>query len=486
METIEEYNKFRIVRDNDGLLGLIFNSEVIEHCEYNEITRMDDYFLCRKAGMEKQIDFNGKTCMTATMNPDPAENKGADGYIIVCSKNQKYGLLSPDRKEILPAVYDELHKWYDCDVIYTRSGNRCEYFNTAGNKILTNVRNIPEAEDKLEPYYDGDPQTNVVQLMDMSSNCVGEDYCDCHGVRAGLSRRLHSEHAAYIQSLANIIPFEQNAIDSFMAWDCYIFSAFAVDSENGVIDCIKQLEKIQCFDPSWQWNYVVLFPSKPSYEQIDEIRWIFKCLEQDIWSHFIPNVAFGVDEDVKGVKIIGTRYFCDHWPSDEEFEDASRGTNESLKELKQFFESCTNNRQNKLDDALTNVIHENYDTTDLGKDWSLKYEKLELLLSLGATLSRNAVIDLIDRIKFSIEHTKDSAFKTLTWLIEKGANVNAVSNGQSSLDLLDEYVQQRNWEVKDAETFKNMLLAHGAKHAKEIREEECRLRGISEAFFFKS
>lgn len=88
METIEEYNKFRIVRDNDGLLGLIFNSEVIEHCEYNEITRMDDYFLCRKAGMEKQIDFNGKTCMTATMNPDPAENKGADGYIIVCSKNQ--------------------------------------------------------------------------------------------------------------------------------------------------------------------------------------------------------------------------------------------------------------------------------------------------------------------------------------------------------------------------------------------------------------
>ena len=486
METIEEFNKFRIVRDNGGLLGLIFNSEVIEHCEYNEITRMDDYFLCRKADMEKQIDFNGKTCMSATLIPDPAEYEGADGYIIVCNKNQKYGLLSPDHKEILPAIYDNIYKWHDCDVIYTRSGNRCEYFNTAGNKILTNVRDIPEAEDKLEPYYDGEPQTNVVQLMDMSSNCVGEDYCACHGVRAGLSRRLHSEHAAYIQNLANVIPFEQKAIDSFMAWDCYIFSAFAVDSEKGVSDCLKQLEEIECFNATYQWNYVVLLPTKPSDEQIEEVRWIFKCLEQDTYSQLISDIAFGVDEDVKGVKVIGTRYFCDHWPSDEEFEDSSRGTNESLRELKQFFDSCTNNRQKKLDEALTNVIHENYDTTEMGKDWSMKSAKLELLLSLGATLSQNAVINLIDRIIFSIEHTKDSALKTLTWLIEKGANVNGVSNGQSSLNLLDDYVQKGYWETEDAETFKNLLLAHGAKYAKEIREEECRHRGISEAFFFKS
>lgn len=486
METIEEFNKFRIVRDNDGLLGLIFHNEVIEHCEYNELTRMDDYFLCRKAGMEKHIDFNGKTCMSATFNLDPAEYEGADGYIIVCNKNQKYGLLSPDHKEILPAIYDNIYKWSGCDVIYTRSGNRCDYFNTAGNKILTNVRDITEAEDKLEPYYDGEPETNVVQLMDMSSNCSGEDYCYCHGVYTGLSRRLHSEHAAYIQSLANILPFKQSAIDSFLAEDCYIYASFAVDSEKGVSDCLKQLEEIECFNATYQWNYVVLLPTRPSDEQIEEVRWIFKCLEQDTYSQLISDIAFGVDEDVKGVKVIGTRYFCDHWPSDEEFEDSSRGTNESLRELKQFFDSCTNNRQKKLDEALTNVIHENYDTTEMGKDWSMKSAKLELLLSLGATLSQNAVINLIDRIIFSIEHTKDSALKTLTWLIEKGANVNGMSNGQSSLNLLDDYVQKGYWETEDAETFKNLLLAHGAKYAKEIREEECRLRGFSEAFFFKS
>lgn len=48
MDTIEEYGNFKIVRGDDGLLGLIYRDELIVNCNYNEITRMDEYFLCRK------------------------------------------------------------------------------------------------------------------------------------------------------------------------------------------------------------------------------------------------------------------------------------------------------------------------------------------------------------------------------------------------------------------------------------------------------
>lgn len=187
--------------------------------------------------------------MSQTSWPDDShEEKGADGFIFVCDDNQKYGVLSPGRQAVLPTRYDEVYKWPDCNVISAREGNRVTYFDTNGEQILTNVREIKGATDRLYPYYYGEPQTNVVQLMDMSSNCDGDDYCECHGARAGLSRRLREEHASHVQTLANVKPFKDVDIDSFLAWDCYIFASFAVDSENGVIGCINRLKDIGCFE----------------------------------------------------------------------------------------------------------------------------------------------------------------------------------------------------------------------------------------------
>ena len=60
METIEEFAKFRTVRNDNGLLGLEYRGEMIVPCQYYEITRMDDYFLCRKTGFEQHVDFDGE------------------------------------------------------------------------------------------------------------------------------------------------------------------------------------------------------------------------------------------------------------------------------------------------------------------------------------------------------------------------------------------------------------------------------------------
>ncbi|MCM1139341.1 MAG: hypothetical protein NC453_12295 [Muribaculum sp.] len=483
MKVIEEYEQFRIVSGVDGLMGLEYCDELIEPCEYNEISRMERYFLCRKAGRIKYIDFNGRPTMIETSRPSDKEEKAANGYIIVCNENQKYGFLSPERVEILPTEYDEIFKWYDCDVVSARKGNKVLYFNTAGEKILTNIRKIDGATDNLYPYYIGEPQTNVVQLMDLTAECEGDDYCECYGVRAGLSRRLHNEHAEYLQSQANVISFKQEEIDSFLADDCYIFASFAVDSESGIIECINRLKGIGCYQSSWFWMYLVLYPSTPTSEEIEQTKWIFKCLGEDISGNSVDGIAFGVSEKVKGIKLIATRYFRDHWPTKEEWNYMTRGDNETLRELKCFYKRCKINRQYNLDRTFRNIIEHNCDDKFEPARWSWKKRRLELCLQLGANMPNDAVNYLIRHYRYCPDR-RTVLMKTLIWVIKHGANVNLIYGGETPLDLIEIIKSEGEHKKKDIIAFQRLLLDHGAKYFREIRAEDCTRHGISPAISF--
>lgn len=484
MDTIEEYQQFKIVRDGKGLLGLIYYGEVIEPCEYNEISRMDRYFLCRKSGCVKHIGFNSIEGMVQTSAPPPKEEVVANGYIVICNDMLKYGLLSPDREEILPPEYDNLFKWKDCNVVAARKGDQVKYFNTAGKQILTCIRHIDGATDWLYPYYIGEPQTNVVQLMDLTSNCEGDDFCECYGFRAGLSRRLHSEHAAYLQSLANVVPFRKKEIESFLADDCYIFASFAFDSENGIVGCINRWKEIECYRSGWSWMYLVLFQDAPTPKDIEQTKWAFKCLGEDNSYNSVDGLAFGVSDSVnKGVKLIATRYFRDHWPTEEEWDYMSRGDVETMRELKRFFKGCRANRQRNLNRTFRNIIETNEEETSRSGRWRWKKKRMELCLRLGANMPGNAVNELI--ISYSCQPSlKSIIMKTLVWVIKHGADVNRIFNSETPLDIIEQLKPIRKRTEKDIKAFRRLLLDHKALHAKEIRTDVCAARGINAPITF--
>lgn len=489
--TIETFSQFATVRDENGLLGLIYKEAEILPCEYNEITRMDDYYLCRKSGAEVYIDFNGKVFQKCEYAPARDESMTSEGFVIIRNGNGKFGLLSPERREILPQDYDDIHKWMSCDVIAARRGNRVFYYDTAGKQILTNVRDIPTADDELYPYYIGEPQTNVIQLMDLSSDCVGDDYCFCYGRKAGLSRRLHSDHMVYLQRLANVIPFRQGDIDSFKAWDTYIYASFAVDSDKNLVECIDKLISMGLYRSSWYWMYLVLLPENASGEEIENAKWIIECLHHDLSSNTVKGVAFGKSASIKqGVKIIATRYFRDHWPSAEEFEESSLGNKTSLYYLKRYFKKLSDKRQEKLDSAIRNVIYAKGGYETVVKNWSLKKSKLNWLISQGAVIPERVINELITDYVYCPSR-KSMIIRTLLWALKHGANVNIIKGGETPLDYLERSATQgrliligKKLTSTDIIPFKRILLDHGARHALEIRAEECKKRGFESIVYF--
>ena len=473
METIEEFAKFRTVRNDNGLLGLEYRGEMIVPCQYYEITRMDDYFLCRKTGFEQHVDFDGEIYYTEESPSEKEEEEELnDGFIQTWARG-KYGVLTPSRETILPPVYDEVYKWQDCDVIYTRQGAVAKYFDTDGNQILCNVRNIVDAEDELEPYYEGEPQTNVIQLMDLSDEPVGDDFCQCHGRRAGLSRRLCPEHFEYLQGTADVVPFENADRDSFLADDCYIFASFAVQSAPGckypVCDCIEQIAKMKEYDSSWWWMYLVLYPADAEID-VERDRWIFRCLDLDVSCNSVNGVAFGRSKHVRhGVKVIATRYFRDHWPTDEEMREVAPERDRSLSNLKEFFADCVERRQQLMDESLENIIY-NMSTAAL---WEEKEEKLNWLVENGAVLPEGSLWRLLEWRYISDNYS--SALATLKWLVDHDADVNYVKNGCTPLDLL---ISSRHHENVDVNPFREYLLTHGTRTAFDIRTEESSQHGF--------
>lgn len=257
--------EFDIARSLNGRLGLVKDSRPVTEFKYDEITLWPpeyDVFYCREGRDYEWIGaYDGKDYGYGRSGgyDNVVET---DGFIERCVN----GMFGIEHKgvQVLPFEFDEAFKWHDCDVLYTRKGSDCAYFDTTGKRILTTVREIPGAEDILEPYYDGEPQTNIIQLMDLSDNPQGDDYCQCYGRRAGLSRRTIPEHMALVKRLSTHTALsDSDFAKNLLAEDCYIFSAHMVQSDGDVVGAldegIRQLEEKKLFKSSWNlvWNIIL-------------------------------------------------------------------------------------------------------------------------------------------------------------------------------------------------------------------------------------
>ena len=345
-QIVEEHKGVQVVRVSDGYRLICPDGDYFDR-SYDEITfdPVKEVFICRK-----NRDFDSFFLSTMKSGRSSRCTSGdeitVDG---VCDfyRGGKFGCRI-DGKEILPPVYDDICKWPDCDVIYTRKGMDIRYFDLNGNEILKKRRAIAGEADHLEPYYFDEPQdTDIVQTMDLCERPEGEDFCVCYGRRAGLSRRTRREHMDWIEAQGAEVckRFRENTL---FAWDCYIYSAYKIQSAAGakrpVADCLRRLEKFGIFDVSWHIILTILVPRRGFQRRItkEELKAIRELQRRETGNlparvpkylkkqdrtdcgraDNITVVAIykGITDRIeRGAIVMVTRCFADHWPTPEEY-----------------------------------------------------------------------------------------------------------------------------------------------------------------------
>ena len=355
MEKImEEHGKFQVVQAKDGY-RLFVNGKALYGKPFDEITFdfMNQSFICRK---KRDYDFHpvspdrdGSSYTTSIGDEEYDEDGRFCNYCV----NGKFGCRY-DGKEILPPIYDDIHKWDRCDVIYTRIGMDIRYFDMHGCEILKKRRAVGSGKDHLEPYYDSEPQhTDIVQTIDCTESPQGDDFCVCYGHRAGLRRQTRSEHMAWIRENASSACRLFRKITLF-APDCYIYSAYMAQSGNGakhpVDDCLRQLEEFGAFYSSWNTILTILVPRRGCHRRItkQEIKAIramqhrttdrswtvpaYKKKQNRIACNRFDYITIDAvfkgttDRIESGAIVLATICFADHWPSREEYAEWERKT----------------------------------------------------------------------------------------------------------------------------------------------------------------
>lgn len=307
---IQNKGRFYLYKD-----GKQYGLDSFDEITYNPYNR---FLICRN-GIDHDYYFIDRDHGYSDQHRDWYDV--VDGYTRSFSSNGKVG-LKKGKRVILPELFDEVDKWSDCDVLYTRLGMDVRYFDLVGNEILKKRRDLGDAEDHLYPYYhDAEISNGIVQTMDFRAQPDGEDFCVCHGQKVGLSRRTIAEHATWLRQMSNIAPcpkkmFLEARISSYL-------ESYIVQSRPGVNnplnDCLLQLLATHLIE-SWNVSFTILVPESTKNELTESEIHTIKRLDymnrdNDFRGITVEEISKGTTASIsEGVILIVTRYFVDCYP----------------------------------------------------------------------------------------------------------------------------------------------------------------------------
>lgn len=473
---VAEDGSFQKIQNlESGLYGLLYNGNFLTDPSWFEVTRFPKYWYLRKNQEERIYYVDSDRYDKSTGGRENEDETQDDGSIVTYDQTTgKYGYVDKNGQRLLENVFDEIFKWDDCDVVYTRNGREIKYYNTAGIQILTHIRNIPDANDYRYPYYTGEPQTNIIQTMDLSQHPIGDDFCYCHGIHTGLSRRTRTEHMAYLERVANVKRISREAKRAFKSKYTYIFASFVVQSTpnsiHPIYDCLKQLWDFEEFESTWQWQFVIVLPQKPTIQQKREADWLVECIMTSGDLSTAHTIAYGVDESLKeGAIVYATRFFWD---------DGGRFLNSRIEiggltvhEVKELIEARGFN-QRDLNNALFDLVRD-------ADEWYTFKKLSEWLVKNGAIFRKNILLDIW------IHTEANKVVELIKWLLSPlnahmQIDVNSVIIGRTFLDKINRWNPD---DVNAKQELIDLLISHGAKTCRELREEQALNFGYPNAVF---
>lgn len=423
-------------------------------------------------------------------------------------ENGKMGIKNPDGTVLFPAIYDEIYRWSDdSDVFYTRIGEEFHYYNSNHEEILTTYRKFDGVDDDLNPYYISEEQSrDTVVTMQITNDLSDPQSCVCFGQKVCLDRILKSEVADIIKNHCEVWDKGASCVNDFNSAFTYIYSAYYAQSNSAtpIEDCLKQFEKMDCYQTSWSFM-VKIWTNRNTQianTELSKLVWHFQDLKEMLYGISDPMrfATIGYDDSLADgeVKMFQVNYFSDHWPDDELeniVNDAMSGDIDNYKAKMQLLEETL--EKDRVENDWTDDVYQSFYDEYFGNfSISGRYRHFDLdkekeLLDYLVDKESYSVTDTVFRIcqylnievciggMFdSIDYT-ERAYKKIKWALGHGSSLKPVVKAHSSLDFIQEAIRKfeesnekgQKTKLQIFKKIERLLLKNGALTAAEIRTE---------------
>ena len=462
----EENGRFGL-KDNEGniIIAAVFDeaqehetsfhmrkcNDQINFCAWDinqaEVTISSNSPLCELMDFEKHIKDGVVPLITdelySAVKPDVAD----DGSSVVY-QDGKFKYLLPDGMVLLEAIYDEIQKWPDANVIYARKGKEHLYFDLKGKRILTEIDNYQLSY--APPFYvKENPNDDALEVCSFSEILNSHSF-EGYGGYVSLERWNNKGiKDALLRADTWKKEFDAKQVEIFFNKNTYIkrgYIARSKDTINPIHDCVKQLERLRCYRSTWSYLIKVCTNSRTNIEA--EAIELLRYRVEDIKAGYGNlSIAYAIDDSLQDgeVIVLQIEYFSDHWPSEKEME---------------LYTACDNADA----DVIERLAKEDPDCAVLVEDLLFNFRYFKSLVNK----SKEDIEDFLNRMKAlgsdvsemgisvcrAIANAESNeefqcALLMLDWVTHNGYNPDAVRYRTSIADYLLAFVDQLKNEVQN-------------------------------------
>lgn len=418
---------------------------ILEDIEFWVLTR-DDY-------MKKHPDAGNRVSLDiVTPGRRLSLDWDDDPCLVPFYEGGYAGLKDRNGDVAFPARYESICQWPDSDVVYARSEGLGHYFTTRGERILTDVQELPGADNSIMPYYASEEQHRPdIMKFTVSDMPVEGRCCMMHGRNVNIERVLRKDVKRHF-GMGEILPFGKDAFRMFMNEFSYIYAMFEADAcgADAPEKCVGKLREVGCYDSSWSYITKICLAEDSIHLRDGEDELVSR-IRSFISEDDVRRVAIGVDSTLAddAIRICQLRYFTDRWPCDEElqyFEAVRSGSASEIPVMRNRALSAIRNvaRIDLVDDAVEEFLSHNQIPGEiyLSCDADDLERKLRLLFSLGFrkdSALANIVWDFTERLEAwdgKKEFDFGQAAVVLPWLVREGSDPFCRCGGQDVMQML--------------------------------------------------
>lgn len=489
----ETFSAAEVFTEN-GRLGLRRGEKILLPAEFEQIeTLYDGTVFIKTRGM--YATFSQYRSMMGDSISD------TDGFFV--EKGKKGWRIAG--KELFPAKYDSVEKWYGYDVYRLKNGKQVEYRDSKGNKVLEHVRKFDDAEDLYdEPFFqrfnDGDifPTFQIVGKKERGrQNVVSRD----DGQLVRVERLSRSEIIKALTNPSDDLSLTEKDLETFNSDFSYEYSAYGAFStaKKPIDDILSQFAKLKVAGNSWYYLLKVSTAKgcRLDASQVKQLRKFFTDAKTRTIDY---HVAIGEDASLKPGEvsaILVTHYHERCWPAPFEFEWSNLCETGTLEQIKEYFASLKDKVkevtqseyiESVYNDQLCNLVDDA--RGNRGKrNWKEVWKRMDYFKTIDVSFDPEKGLGLCG-MQFAGYNLMQEAtlkslqyeYRMLEWMLNNGVNPNIVRNSSTLLDGVNYTIPQLERlgisEKKMALLLKvrDLLLKHGAK----TYEQVCKEDGLSD------
>ena len=474
-----DYFEGATVFAKDGAFGCMKEGEVICPPVFDKIEFIKDgetVFL-QRGGMYTTFSRSGSNVMNGSL-----EKK--DGFFVADGKK---GWLR-DGKVLIPAVHDEIYKWWGLDVFQVEDGDAVRFFNSAGEEVLTYVRELDAEDIYISPFSQVMNDGDIFTVLEYPANKaipVSNVILTDGGEKVSINRFSRSELMEELVNPADLLPLRKEDLALFNNDFSYEYSAyrFTVGGEHPVDRLLELFGQFGV--PSNSWNYVIRICTAPgSPVPAMELRALRYYMEAESTRCLSKLVAVGEDKALSPGEmsvLVITHYNERCWPAHFEFQwidDCNSCTLEQLLEKEVEMKKAV--EENVLEQYKAEVLEDQYKSAFYNVRYNRKrtWEEAEKVYDYLGQKSRMFTSELrsyclslnsarcISEMKYFLH--------LVEWALRNGAVVNLVEGGRTALDAVEDGLKHERIDGRKRvlRKTKDLLLSYGAKTLSQLRSDE--------------